>query len=609
MSYCLNPACPAPTVQIADARFCSHCGTPLQLAQRYRATAPIGEGQFGQTFLAVGAAANTTIRRCVIRQVPIPTLDGPPLQAEPVRSRSHALRELSSHPQLPALLAWFTQQRHYYWVFELVEGTALEALGFALSLEQALQLLTATLPVLQALHTAGIHHGDLKPANLILTASPSAAGPLSPPRLVGVDFGRSYPAPQEAYRSDLQSLGRLCAYLMTPLPRPAWSSFEGQAAAPQDPKLQDSRLQAVLERLMAADDGGYDSAHTAAAAVAAIAQGREYESSFNEAPTLVPQGRAAEALPDEALSDGLEALTSDGPQWLCRHTLTGHDTWVRSVAVSADGQWIMSGSGDKTVKVWSTKTGALRHTLKGHSAWVRAVATHPNRPLVASASNDKLIHLWNLETGQQVQTLKGHTDWIRALCFLPGDRLASASQDKTILLWDLASGTVIRTLQGHQHWVLSLAQPDDSVLVSGSRDRTLRLWDLASGRCLRVLTGHRDEVTSLVYCPHTGHIISGSTDQTIRYWRGNTGDCSHTINCSARISSLAVSPSQKLLAAGRSDNSIGLWNVSDRRPAGQLVGHSNWVWSVSFAPSQPPRLVSGSWDGTVKIWCPADTAS
>lgn len=93
------------------------------------------------------------------------------------------------------------------------------------------------------------------------------------------------------------------------------------------------------------------------------------------------------------------------PTWVCVQTLAGHRSWVRSVAISPDGQFLASGSGDKTVKLWHMKTGKLLHTLVSHAGWVRSVAISADGQIVASCSNDKTIKLWHLRSGKLLHTL------------------------------------------------------------------------------------------------------------------------------------------------------------------------------------------------------------
>lgn len=119
-----------------------------------------------------------------------------------------------------------------------------------------------------------------------------------------------------------------------------------------------------------------------------------------------------------------------------QHILMGHTHIVRSLAMSADGKLLVSGSLDKTIKIWQLETGQLIRTLKGHQAEVCAIALGPDEQIIASGSADKTIKLWHVQTGELLATFTGHSDVVTAVAFTAsGDILVSGSLDKTIKIW------------------------------------------------------------------------------------------------------------------------------------------------------------------------------
>ncbi|WP_341529736.1 serine/threonine-protein kinase [Nostoc sp. UHCC 0302] len=234
MSYCLNPRCPKPE-NTDDVKFCLTCGSKLLLKERYRAIKPIGQGGFGRTFLAVDEDKPSK-PRCVIKQF-YPQAQGTNTVQKAVElfnQEAVQLDELGKHPQIPELLAYFTQEDRQYLVQEFINGQNLaQELAYrgAFNETQIRQLLNDLLPVLQFCHVRQVIHRDIKPENIILRESDR--------KLVIVDFGASksatstslnrtgtsigspeYVAPEQmrgraVFASDIYSLGATCINLLT----------------------------------------------------------------------------------------------------------------------------------------------------------------------------------------------------------------------------------------------------------------------------------------------------------------------------------------------------------------------------------------------------------
>ncbi|KAH9002381.1 hypothetical protein EDB86DRAFT_3074161 [Lactarius hatsudake] len=283
---------------------------------------------------------------------------------------------------------------------------------------------------------------------------------------------------------------------------------------------------------------------------------------------------------------------------------------VLSIALSPDGQRIVSGSDDRTIRVWNAMTGeTVAGPFNGHTGSVWSVAFSPDGQRIVSSSDDQTICVWNAMTGETVAgPFIGHTHWVLSVAFSPdGQRIVSGSDDRTIRVWNATTGeTVAGPFTGHYGSVLSVAfSPDGQRVISGSDDRTILVWNATTGETVAgPFTGHTDSVRSVAFSPDGQRIVSGSRDGTIRVWNATTGE---TVAgpCTGHtdwVLSVAFSPDGQRIVSGSSDRTIRVWSATTGETvAGPFDGHTHSIWSVAFSPDGQ-RIVSSSHDRTIRVW-------
>lgn len=342
--------------------------------------------------------------------------------------------------------------------------------------------------------------------------------------------------------------------------------------------------------------------------------------------------------------------------------LHGHTAAVRRSAFDKGGAILASASDDGTVRLWDMALAERNGVLRGHSSYVYDVAFSPDGTRAASASWDGTVRLWDPTLCLQIRTPSslpnGVPPMVSGVCFSPdGKQLASTGGDDQVRVWDTASGKLLRNLNcpvphwrlnaraafqphgtmlavggndgrirlwgaegdepvamlaGHENIVGDVAfRPDGAQLASGGVDKTVRLWDVAARKTVAVLHGHTHIVERVAYSADGRLIASASQDKTVRLWDATTGEALAVLPHGSNVYSVAFHPRGTRLAAACADNTIRLWDVGVARLAGgkespeaevaELRGHDAYVHAVDWSPDGT-RLISGSGDGTVRVW-------
>ncbi|PIA14010.1 WD40 repeat-like protein [Coemansia reversa NRRL 1564] len=200
--------------------------------------------------------------------------------------------------------------------------------------------------------------------------------------------------------------------------------------------------------------------------------------------------------------------------------LVGHSGAVFGVDISFDSKYLISGSEDRTARLWSLDTFTNVVCYKGHNYPIWDVAFAPQGFYFATASHDRTARLWSCDHIYALRIFAGHLSDVNCVRFHPNSKyVVTGSSDKSVRLWDVQRGSCVRVFTGHTGSVDTVAiSPDGRIMASAGEDQTVAVWDLGSGRRMESLTAHTGPVYSLAFSQEGTLLLSASADETVRAW-------------------------------------------------------------------------------------------
>lgn len=296
------------------------------------------------------------------------------------------------------------------------------------------------------------------------------------------------------------------------------------------------------------------------------------------------------------LNLGTMAMGAYDPQQMfkCRGTFVGHQGPVWCLC--AFGDYLFSGSSDKTIKIWDTgSTYRCLKTLEGHTGIVLALCTYGNK--LYSGSQDCNIIIWNIDNDfDKVKVIEAHDN---PVCTLVSARnMLFSGSLKVIKVWDVHTHELKCQLSGLNHWVRALVATQN-LLYSGSY-QTIKIWDLENLECVRELETSGGSVYSIALTNH--HILCGTYENIIHVWdistqqqvtqlRGHSGTVYALAACNTAAGTKVFSASY--------DRSLRVWSMDNMICSQTLVRHQGSVASLAVSRG---RVFSGAVDSTVKVW-------
>ncbi|HEY9598062.1 MAG TPA: serine/threonine-protein kinase [Cyanophyceae cyanobacterium] len=664
MSYCINPNCPQPNDPgNTNNRICRNCGSELLLQGRYLVMRVLSDNSgFGKVYEAYQGAIPKILK--VLK----PKHNDNARVIELFQQEAAVLSQLNHPgiPRVTAdgYFQFFpkdsTEPLHCI-IMEKIDGLNLKQWmrqqgNHPISEKQALNWLKQLADILHLVHQKNYFHRDIKPENIMLRSTG---------QLVLIDFGTAreltytylaevggagsvtkissagYTPPEQEKghavpQSDFYALGRTFVYLLTGKPATDSAIYDALNDRCNWRKLAlgiSNDFANLIDKLMAPtaaarhkntqeilDELANLSQPAPPLPVVASPNERSTEQQtdtqiINESFILI---KKIITLKSRWLIGGVVALVlglGGYGSWQVSQkysstdnapisTIVGHSGYVNYLIISPDGNELLSGNADRTVKSWNFATGKQIRTLIQSTIPINYFAISPDWKTIATGGVDNTIKIWDLSTGKEIRTFKGHSSYVNHVTISPdGKELVSASADNTIKIWDLTTGKKIRTLRGHLSYVnYVVISSDGKKIASASADNTIKIWDVFTGKEINTLKGHSSSVNSLVLSSDSKKLVSSGADGTIKIWNFDTGKEIRTLQGhSSPVKPLVLSPDGKKLVSASADNTIKIWDFTTGKEIQTLKGHLSSVNSLVISPDGQ-YLVSASADSTIKIW-------
>jgi tetratricopeptide (TPR) repeat protein len=196
-----------------------------------------------------------------------------------------------------------------------------------------------------------------------------------------------------------------------------------------------------------------------------------------------------------------------------------HAEAAYAVAFSPNGKLALTGSFDKTARLWEVPSGKLVGSALLHNGGVWQVAFTPDGKRVATSGEDGVARLWDVSTSKPVFETFRHSGPIRAMAISPNGRLlVTGSWDHTARIWSTDTGMPIGKALQHKEAVYGVAfAPDSRTVLTGSEDGTAQLWDAGTGRPVGPALPHPDNVYAVAFSPNGKAFLTGGINGMKRW--------------------------------------------------------------------------------------------
>uniref|UniRef100_A0A8B9WIB7 Apoptotic protease-activating factor 1 n=1 Tax=Bos mutus grunniens TaxID=30521 RepID=A0A8B9WIB7_BOSMU len=335
----------------------------------------------------------------------------------------------------------------------------------------------------------------------------------------------------------------------------------------------------------------------------------------------------------------------------CRNTMFGHTNSVSHCRFSPDDQVLASCSADGTLKLWDVKSANERKSINVKQFFLNSEEPQEDLEVIVkccswSADGAKImvaaknkVFLWSMDSGLKVADCRGHLSWVHCVMFSPdGSSFLTSSDDQTIRLWETKkvcknSATVLKqeidvVFQENEVTVLAVdnirrlqlingntgqidylteaqvscccLSPHLQYLAFGGEDGAIQILELLNNRIFQSRNGHKTTVRHIQFTADGKTLISSSDDSAVQIWNWQSEDPFFLQAHQETVKDFRLLKNSRLLSWSF-DGTVKVWNIITRRIEKDFVCHQDTVLSCDIS-SDATKFSSTSADKTAKIW-------
>ncbi|XP_063771791.1 autophagy-related protein 16-1 isoform X4 [Pseudophryne corroboree] len=253
-----------------------------------------------------------------------------------------------------------------------------------------------------------------------------------------------------------------------------------------------------------------------------------------------------------------------GDKCEAKGSLTGSNAGITSIEFDSAGSYILAASNDFASRIWTVEDYRLRHTLTGHSGKVLSAKFLLDNARIVSGSHDRTLKLWDLRNKVCIKTVFAGSSCNDIVC--TEQCVMSGHFDKKIRFWDIRTECIVRELELQGRITALDLNPERTELLCCSRDDLIKIIDLRANAVRQSFSAQGfkcgSDWTRVIFSPDGSYVAAGSVEGTLYFWNVLTGKVEKILGKqhSSSINAVAWSPSGAYVVSVDKGSKGVLWS-------------------------------------------------